>query len=258
MTVLITDELKKRLRERGVECFYAPGHVILPADCSFEPPCSIKWMDVSHSLRLGSYSYAVTGFFQAVKIGRYVSVGQQVQIGVGDHPTQWLSSSPAFYLQEKLFDIGRDFPSATVFHGFKPKLNTSVPLPGIKSVEIGNDVWIGNDAFVRPGVTIGDGAVVGACSVVTRDVPPYAIVAGNPAIIRRYRFSEELIQRLLQSRWWTLAPWQLTGIDLSAPASAIDAIERRVAESPPFAPGFFHLADLVSDSQERRNSAVHG
>jgi virginiamycin A acetyltransferase len=67
---------------------------------------------------------------------------------------------------------------------------------------IGNDVWIGREAMVLPGVTIGDGAVIGARSVVTRDVEPYQIVAGNPARTVRQRFSDDEVAELLRIRWW--------------------------------------------------------
>ncbi|RUX91838.1 CatB-related O-acetyltransferase [Mesorhizobium sp. M7D.F.Ca.US.004.03.1.1] len=68
--------------------------------------------------------------------------------------------------------------------------------------EIGNDVWIGRRAIIMPGITIGDGAVVGAGSIVTKDVAPYAIVAGNPAKLIRNRFTDDQIARLLAIRWW--------------------------------------------------------
>lgn len=67
---------------------------------------------------------------------------------------------------------------------------------------VGNDVWIGREATIMPGVTIGDGAVIGACSVVTKNIAPYEIVAGNPARLRRTRFSPDDIKRLLRARWW--------------------------------------------------------
>lgn len=70
-------------------------------------------------------------------------------------------------------------------------------------IKIGNDVWIGCNSLILPGVSvIGDGAVVGAGSIVTHDIPPYAIVAGNPARIIRYRFQKEVIKELLASKWW--------------------------------------------------------
>ena len=67
---------------------------------------------------------------------------------------------------------------------------------------VGNDVWIGYGSTIMPGVRIGDGAIVASCSVVTKDVPPYAIVDGNPADVIRYRFDDATISALLALRWW--------------------------------------------------------
>jgi len=67
---------------------------------------------------------------------------------------------------------------------------------------IGNDVWIGNQVTIMPGVKIGDGAVIGAGAVVAKDVPPYAVVVGNPGIVKRLRFSERIVERMLAVRWW--------------------------------------------------------
>lgn len=70
------------------------------------------------------------------------------------------------------------------------------------SVIIGNDVWIGEDAKILTGVTIGDGAIIGAHAVIAKDVPPYAVVVGNPQQIKRYRYSPEIVEKLLQIKWW--------------------------------------------------------
>ena len=67
---------------------------------------------------------------------------------------------------------------------------------------VGNDVWIGQNATILPGVHIGDGAVIGANAVVAKDVPPYAVVVGNPAVIKKYRFDQETIDLLLKLKWW--------------------------------------------------------
>ncbi len=75
---------------------------------------------------------------------------------------------------------------------------------------LGNDVWIGYDVLVMPGVKIGDGAIVAARSVVTSDVPPYAIVGGNPAKIIRMRFSVEVVNELLSIRWWDWSAEKIT------------------------------------------------
>ncbi|KPQ05486.1 MAG: virginiamycin A acetyltransferase Vat [Rhodobacteraceae bacterium HLUCCA12] len=91
---------------------------------------------------------------------------------------------------------------------------------------VGPDVWLGFEARVMPGVTIGAGAIVAACAVVTRDVPPYAVVAGNPARVRRMRFSAAQVDRLLQIAWWD---WPVAAILAALPAlesGDIDALER--------------------------------
>lgn len=91
---------------------------------------------------------------------------------------------------------------------------------------IGNDVWIGHGALILPGVTIGNGAIIGAGAVVARDVPDYAIVAGNPARVIRYRFDPEVIERLNRIAWWD---WPVQRIASKVPALVsddIDALER--------------------------------
>jgi hypothetical protein len=81
-------------------------------------------------------------------------------------------------------------------------------------IVIGNDVWLGTRLLILSGVTIGDGAVIGAGSVVTNDVPPYAIVGGNPARVLRLRFSEDIIGRLLKLHWWN---WPHEKVQAAAP-----------------------------------------
>jgi len=73
---------------------------------------------------------------------------------------------------------------------------------GKGDINIGNDVWIGHKSFIHSGITIGDGAVIAACSNITKDVPPYSLVGGNPAKVIKYRFDIETIQSLLQIKWW--------------------------------------------------------
>ena len=91
--VRIDSELKSKLLEARVSTLHT-GVFDLPADTVFEPPCSIKWMRAEHSLRLGAFSYAVSGYYFAAAIGRYESIGEQVQVGRGSHPVRWASTSP--------------------------------------------------------------------------------------------------------------------------------------------------------------------
>ncbi|GHB38548.1 chloramphenicol acetyltransferase [Pseudovibrio japonicus] len=120
-------------------------------------------------------------------IGSYCSIGSGavfMMAGNQGHRADWASTFPFHYFDEDTFAGAQD--------GFRPSGSTS----------IGNDVWIGSEAMVMPGVRIGDGALIGSRAVVTKDVPAYAVVAGNPAKVVRSRFSEGQVQMLLEMKWW--------------------------------------------------------
>lgn len=146
-------------------------------------------------------------------IGSFTSIANDVVIGGGRHPMDWVGMSPVFY-------EGRD--------SVKAKFSQH-PRPPVERASIGHDVWIGRSAIVLPGVTIGDGAVVGAGAVVTKDVPPYAIVAGNPARLIRYRFDEATVKRLQTASWWSLddATLHRIGPHFNDVGRFLDIIERR-------------------------------
>lgn len=247
MRIRLTPPLLSRLKESGVECFLSQ-HNTLPEATVLEPPCSLKWMQVEHSLTLGAFSYAVSGYFFNVSIGRYTSIGESVQLGRGDHPTTWLSTSPAFYLREGLFDVGRGFPDADAFHDFRPELPAGAVATRAKQIKIGNDVYIGHGAFIRPGVTIGDGAIVGAYAVVTKNVPPYAVVAGNPATIRKFRIDPGLIGPMLHYQWWRFAPWQLSGLDVTNPAVAVKSFRELLPTLTPYKPTPIRIGALAGEA----------
>jgi virginiamycin A acetyltransferase len=120
-------------------------------------------------------------------IGRFVAIAQGAQfiMNGANHPLSGFSTFP-------LGTFGFAPKDGYVTEGDPPRGDTV----------IGNDVWIGRDAVILPGITIGDGAIIGAHAVVSRDVPPYAVVVGNPARIARRRFSETEIDALLAIRWW--------------------------------------------------------
>ena len=138
-------------------------------------------------VKVGRYSYI--GEFCRVtdtEIGSFCSISSQCAIGGGAHPLQFVSTSPVF----------------TQGHNPLGKHLTELPFDAHRHTVIGNDVWIGANAMVKSGVHIADGAVIGMGSVVTKDVGPYEIWAGNPARLIRKRFDDETIQKLLQSAWW--------------------------------------------------------
>lgn len=129
------------------------------------------------------------------KIGRFCSIAAQVRVVSATHPTNtFISTSPCFFSVGK--QCGYTFVEKSIF-------NEKLEVEGY-DVVIGNDVWIGYNAKIIGGITIGDGAIIAMGAVVTKDVPPYAIVGGVPAKIIRYRFSENDVKKLLEIKWWNL------------------------------------------------------
>jgi virginiamycin A acetyltransferase len=235
--VTIDKQKKERLLALGVSTLHA-GSFALPDESVFEPPCSIKWMRAGHSLTLGAFSYAVSGYYFGAIIGRYTSIGEDVQVGRGSHPVAWASTSPVFY-QKHNDVLGLEIPEAADFKFFAPYIAPEI-------TQIGSDVYIGHGAFIMQGVKIGNGAVVGAQSVVTRDVPDYAVVAGCPAQIKKYRFGDELIDRMHKSAWWNYAFWDLPGAPVADPERFLDLVESKKASGiDKYAPALVRLNDCT-------------
>lgn len=142
-----------------------------------------------YSSELGDYSYLGRNCYMTrTRVGKYCSVADNCSCGMPEHRLDTVSTSQLFLKGKNC--VGTQFGV--------------LPHPKYKTTVIENDVWIGMNVNIRAGVTIGTGAVIGMGSIVTKNVPPYAIVAGNPARIIRYRFDEETVSRLLDSKWWEL------------------------------------------------------
>jgi acetyltransferase-like isoleucine patch superfamily enzyme len=143
-------------------------------------------------------------------MGAFCSVASGVQILLGgEHRPDWVTTYPFSVLWQKAKHL-LGHPSSK------------------GDVVIGNDVWIGAEAMILSGVTIGDGAVIGARSVVTKDVPPYAIVGGNPARVIRMRFDEATISRLQNLKWWT---WDDAKIERFLPLLLSDKVDAFLREA---------------------------
>lgn len=120
------------------------------------------------------------------RVGDYCSIADGVQVFLGGyHRPEWVAMYP--------------FPAFSKWRDSTPVRSHTV---GRGDVTIGNDVWLGSQCVIMSGVSIGDGAVVAAQAVVSKDVPPYAIVAGNPARVVKRRFDDETISELLTIAWW--------------------------------------------------------
>ncbi|WP_330853092.1 CatB-related O-acetyltransferase [Dickeya undicola] len=125
-------------------------------------------------------------------IGRYCSIAKNVKIMGSQHPTNWFTTSPIVYRDE--FSI-KEIAGISLTEGMY--FNETLPAP-----KIGHDVWIGEGAILKGGIVVSDGAIIAANAVVTKDVPPYAVVAGVPARVIKYRFEPQIIRALVASSWW--------------------------------------------------------
>ena len=148
---------------------------------------------------IGRYSYISFGtYVESTSIGNFTSISDDCYIGGTSHPIDWVSTSPVFHKGGNV--LKKNFSS----HQFETTKKTT----------IGNDVWIGKGAIIKSGVKISDGAIIGMGSVVTHDVGPYEIWAGNPARLIRKRFDNETITSLLKLEWWN---WNNKKIEKYAP-----------------------------------------
>lgn len=150
--------------------------------------------------QLGFGSYIARNCELSGRIGRFTCIAPNVKCNPGIHPlyAPYVSVAPCFYsLNSNKVQNGSTFATKQMFNEF-----SYVDKKMRYAVEIGNDVWIGENVFLIGGIHIGDGAVVLAGAVVSKDVPPYAIVAGVPAKVVRYRYDDDTIHFLLNIQWW--------------------------------------------------------
>lgn len=161
---------------------------LVHSNCSISKNARVYMRSRLNGVKMDDYSYiGKSSIIHNTTIGKFSSISDCCVIGLPGHPTNHLSTSPIFtapfnalrqtWVQERVY---------------KPVID----------VEIGNDVWIGYGVMIPNNVKVGDGAIVAAGAVVTKDVPPYAIVGGVPAKVIKYRFPEDKIERLLELKWW--------------------------------------------------------
>lgn len=153
----------------------------------------IKCAELKYTI--GEYSYSGAEFIApGTVIGKYCSIATGVKIGADQHPTTYISTSPRLFKEKYASGEIDRFPH----------------------IEIGNDVWIGYNVLVIKSCKIGTGAIIGAGSIVTHDIPPYAIAYGVPARVVGYRFDQPIIDKLLKSKWWEMDYKKLLELDFSS------------------------------------------
>lgn len=168
---------------------------------------------LKRGIRVGKYSYGFERLCgkasMVAEIGAFTSISADVKCSYGNHPVDRVSTHPFFYLPD---------------YGFTAESHVEIA-PKNGKIVIGHDVWIGRDSTILTNVTIGHGAIVAAGAVLTKDVPPYAIVGGVPAKIIRYRFDGPTIARLLEMQWWLWSDARLrqTIGDFLSPSTFIGA-----------------------------------
>lgn len=185
--------IKSFIKRRGTKI----SPLAILHDVNYDTTAAIKPLAKLERATVGKCTYI--GTLAAVydcSIGNFCSIARDAYVGGAKHPIEWVTTSPCFHLKDNATGI------CYAENEFNWKERTYV----------GNDVWIGERATVLSGLTIGDGAVIGGGSVVTKNVGPYEIWAGNPARFIRKRFDDETISKLEKIQWWNFEDTELTRI----------------------------------------------
>ncbi|GGC14547.1 hypothetical protein GCM10007205_24240 [Oxalicibacterium flavum] len=252
LTVAVTPAWLEKLREVGISTDSSienhdgnGGWLSKLSEYTFgrrivvEGPCAFHgglygpnpWTAEGGFCTMGAASYSHSSLPEGLSVGRYCSIGKGLRFLDFAHPTDWVSTSVAFFQPSgvkattsihSLIERELAANAAPSRRVFDPRLGKTYPT-------IGHDVWIGENVVLSMGISVGTGAILASNAVVTRDVPPYTIVAGVPAKVQRMRFSEKVIQRLLKSHWWEYSFADLQAMNMQAPIEFLGQLEATIA-----------------------------
>jgi len=207
-------------------------------DLAVEPYCG--FYAGNNLFRLGYMSYSNSSLPLDIEIGRYCSLAKGISIISYNHPWRCLSTNIFTH------DLKTDLVIRTI-KDFLPKEGSYpfVANPQKGKIVIENDVWIGQNSALMAGIKVGNGSIVAANSVVVKDVEPYSIVGGNPAKLIKFRFDGELIDQLLESRWWRYNYIDFHDLDISNPSAFLNNFSEKISSMIEFSPPPIFIRDCV-------------
>lgn len=254
MDNFVTPEIREQCLRHGVKIDpNVRAGINGPGQIGFESPVNIHQGQYEIDL-IGAFSYiggGNTSFRHIGLIGRFCAIARNIQAGDYEHPTSFVSPHPIFQGSPGSTRFAPGFVDRNMPMIEKARrLSNELFEARFGKIIIGNDVWIGEGAFIRRGVEIGDGAIIGARAVVTQNVPPYAIVAGTPARILRYRFDPDVVAELLRLQWWRYGLSALEGADFTDISLALWRIGENISSgrAEPYAAPILNVRPDSMDS----------
>jgi acetyltransferase-like isoleucine patch superfamily enzyme len=187
---------------------------------------------------MGAFSYSMSGLKPRIQVGRYCSIGKGLVIPGTRHPLEWVTTSNIAYEARGAL-IGTYLQESPEAIPQRSIAALQKPLP-----VIGHDVWIAQNVTLNGGIRIGDGAVIASNSVVTKDVPPFTVVGGNPAKVIRQRFPDDHVQALTELAWWNYEPKTFMDLDITDITKFITDFSSRINDLEPYAPAPITTEDL--------------
>lgn len=199
-------------------------------DLTYESPIHL-WENSSlyGPCSIGAYSYMNRfAMFYNLHIGRFCSIAGYVR-GAGDHDFQFSTHPIWTDMNRTMFASDPTYIKITE-ERFNEFLKKDQPVQKESAIQIGNDVWIGENVLIRAGVSIGNGAIIGANSFVRDDVSAYSVVAGSPAVVKKMRYSDKLINEFEKLNWWLYNPTDFFHlVDKGNVKKTIEAISEGIA-----------------------------
>ena len=226
--------------DNGKGWLYELGSYPLHHEIIIEGPCAFyggtyspnPWNGPGGLCTMGAYSYSHSALPESMVVGRHCSIAKGLRFLDFSHPVDWVSSSVAFFFPNKtkelssihhLIERSLSEPNNSFSRKpYDPCCSKAYPL-------IEHDVWIGENVTLALGITVGTGSIIASNSTVTKNVPPYSIIAGVPAKIKKYRFSTDVIEALLKLEWWRYNIIDFGSSDFTQPKLFIEALKAKIA-----------------------------